>query len=464
MNAPANVSTRISQPDLVNHGFKRAMGNAASGYILLSDGPASESGRKIYVEGGEVARLLASLILSRGNHKKTLVMSWLSRLRSNAGGFQAFSNKRNGFEHMEVVEDMRICYVILQAGNDRGLGPGVYITDIELAEHAEGHGPGLYKVLCNNNKWKVEEGPDNSIFTHHAAINGLTEDIEDAAQKIMPGIISAAYKDDASLLKSEGYTLVYNPPPLYRRGSEWSTPEQKNTSADFTATQLAKALYDTQMQNREVKWTVHGDGAILLLKALEKLPRQSPLNKHTLFFAAPAPVMAQLFDRAKQHQMNLAKDVMKYQGDDWRNVMARTWQQRQAANQLKTWGGDYVKISDRLIQDSRQNVKTAAKNLLVSKGAGCSLGSMALAIAGGAPAITVIGAAIGSAAFSVWMGADAFRNIMAAYSRDTAINPHLNPMMDSNDFNVQARARLNSKVKSFFGLVNDMDTNTRGSF
>ncbi|WP_020410298.1 hypothetical protein [Hahella ganghwensis] len=472
MNAPANFDTRIPQPTVVNHGFQRVMGNAASGYILVSDITDDMpfiNGRKLFIEG-KVAKLFASLILGNERAYATKVMHGLSQLRSSAGGFESYSNARNAFEHVSLIEDMRISYIILQEGNSQGLSAGIYITDIEIVQHAKGHQPGLYQVQGKDKGWAVDEEVINTIPTRHAAINGLANRLENAAMNIMPDIITeAAYKEEASKVEAEGYTLAYNPPPLYRRGTEWITPEQKASSADFTANLLAKALYDAQVKGQEVKWTVHGDGAILLLNALKKLPPYLPLTKHTLFFAAPAPVMTKLFDEVERHKMALAKDVMKFQSDDWRSITVRTRQQWQVSQRLQAWGEEYSETSARLAYRAKKDVQSVGIRVIGAAGTTFGLCHLGDAISSGVTPSEAISAWIGGIAgaatvgWATWTKADLYRNMAGVYSTDKSINPHMSPHKSSEDFNIQAQQQMsqNGKAKTLFGMVRDMGKNLR---
>ncbi|AZZ92867.1 hypothetical protein EUZ85_19910 [Hahella sp. KA22] len=241
MNAPAKrPKPSISQDSLTNFGFKRAFGNAASGYILMFDGVGNESGRRIYIPGGSLGMHFAKLVKMQGEHTEQLILSRLSRLRSCAGGFQSYSNKRDAFEHVDIVENLRISYIIRQ-DTVGGLGPGIYITDIEFVNHAKGHTPGLYHVNMVEGKWIVSDVPEDKIETEHVAVNGMSRSINEAAE-IVPNIIAGGYSSDAESIRDKGYTLAYNPRPLYTRGTEWTTPEEKTSSADFMRNSLPKAF------------------------------------------------------------------------------------------------------------------------------------------------------------------------------------------------------------------------------
>ncbi len=461
MNAPANIKAPVSQTSLNNHGFKRMVGLASSGFILYSDGPESGIGHRIYIPA-VLAEWFASLVNLQGPQTAQRVMRGLSQLPSSALGFQAYSNAQNAFEHFVLVENLRITYIVLQDNNLKGLNPGVYITDMDVAEHASGHKPGLYRVKSKVERWELSKKPASTIATSHAAINGLAESIEHAAQKTMPGMIAAAYKDDTARLQSEGYTLAYNPPPLYQRGSEWRTPEQKAVSGDHTAAILAKGLYNAQLQQKEVHWTIHGDGATLLLNALKKLPPRFSLDKHTLFFAAPSPVMNELITEVENRQMSLAKNVMKFHKDDWRSVTVRAWQQYQVGQRLAAKGGDHALTAEMLKGQAWTDAKALNNLVKPVYQAGSGLGAIGLAIAAGMEPGVAIAVGLGGAeglrraCTSLVFNAETYRNLLAMNTTNMTLNPHFSPTMSPTEFNARARVQHGGVVKSFVALVREL--------
>ncbi|MDG9666744.1 hypothetical protein ONV78_03275 [Hahella sp. CR1] len=462
MNAPAKrPQPSISQDSLTNFGFKRAFGNAASGYILMFDGVGNESGRKIYVPGGSLGMHFAKLVKMQGSHTEQLILSRLSRLRSCAGGFQSYSNKRDAFEHVDIVENLRISYIIRQ-DTVGGLGPGIYITDIEFVNHAKGHTPGLYHIRCDQDEWIPSETADNKIETTHAAINGMADSMEYAATKVIPRIIEGGYGGDDSLDKSKGYTLAYNPRPLYSRGTEWTTPEQKVTSADFTAQLVAKSLYDAQVAGKEIKWTIHGDGADLFLNALNKLPRHFKLNMHTLYFGAPSRAILGVLDHIKIKEMKLAKELIKNQSDDFRDTIARTQLLFQVAQRVKDLGPEYKLYSYKLRGDARKSRNTAITQGLIASSAGMSMGGIIAAISADMSAFSALAAAVGgmsglgSTLFLLYKNAELIRNLFATHTMNPEINPHMNPHMSSGDFNTMVEAKYEGLGKSFIGVMKEL--------
>ncbi|AZZ92922.1 hypothetical protein EUZ85_20195 [Hahella sp. KA22] len=453
MNALATEFTRttLSQPGLTNHGFKRSFGNAASGYILMFDGVVNESGRKIYIPGGDLGKRFAHLVAVGGNEE--LILSRLSRLRSCAGGFQSYSNKRNAFEHVDLVENLRISYVIRQDSVD-GLSPGVYITDIELVEHAEGHKPGFYHVKYIVDSWKVSSSPENNLSSKHVAINGdFTENLKVAATQTMPAIIKDAY-DDQAYLEQEGYTLAYNPPPLYRDCTEWTTPEQKQTSASFTATMLARGIYRTQRIGREINWTVIGNGADLMFSALKQLPPNLQLDKHTVFLGAPGMIANPLLLEMQRRGMTLAKDVTKTQTDDWTCVRTKMLEQFKTAEILEKWGGAPSEVAEKVRVQARIDGAWGFGFTASAFGTGFKIGSIAM----GAPIISTFGggAAAAVSAVGLLFGASKIRNIIANSSRSPVLNPHLNPTKSNVDFNTQVINQSGGFKQSFMALVRDV--------
>ncbi|ABC27311.1 hypothetical protein HCH_00400 [Hahella chejuensis KCTC 2396] len=453
MNAPAAELTRtsLSQPSLINHGFKRSYGNAASGYMLMFDGVGNESGRKIYVPGGEVGRRFAYLLTVGG--KENLVLSRLSRLRSCAGGFQSYSNKRNAFEHVDLVENLRISYVIRQ-DSVGGLSPGVYITDVELVEHAEGHQPGFYHVRYRRDQWHLSPSPSNHLLNKYAAINGHCDNLKEAATNIMPPIIEDAYSGSTDTLESNGYTIAYNPPPLYRGGTEWTTPEQKQTSANFTATMLAQGIYKAQKIGREINWTITGNGSELMLAALRQLPPDLQLDKHTVFIGAPGMAANPLLLEMQRRGMSLAKDVTKTQTDDWTCVRSKMLEQFKTAGILEQWGGAPAEVAEKIRVQARIDGAWGFGLTASAFGTGFKIGSIAM----GAPIISTFGgaAAVTVTAIGVLFGASKIRNIIANSSKSTVLNPHYHPTKSNVDFNTQVIKQSGGYKESFMALMREM--------
>ncbi|MDG9666753.1 hypothetical protein ONV78_03320 [Hahella sp. CR1] len=462
MNAPAKrPKPSISQNSLTNFGFKRAFGNAASGYILMFDGVGNESGRKIYVPGGSLGMHFAKLVKMQGSHTEQLILSRLSRLRSCAGGFQSYSNKRDAFEHVDIVENLRISYIIRQ-DTVGGLGPGIYITDIEFVNHAEGHAPGLYHVIKADPEWLPATNTGASVTTEYAAINGMAENMQYAASKTMPNIIAGGYSDGQTTIEEKGYTLAYNPRPLYTRGTEWTTPEEKITSADFTAQLVAKALYDSQVAGKEVKWSIHGDGAELMLNALNKLPRHFKLDMHTLYFGAPSKAILGVLDHIKIKELKLAKELIKNQSDDFRDTFARTQLLFQVAERVKGLGPEYKLYSVKLRGDARKSRNTAITQGWMALATGLSMGGIIAAITADIPVYAAIAAGVGGAGgicntiFRIYKNAELIRNLFATHTMNPEINPHMNPHMSSSDFNTMIEAKYEGLGKSFIGVMKEL--------
>ncbi|ABC29725.1 hypothetical protein HCH_02953 [Hahella chejuensis KCTC 2396] len=462
MNAPAKrPKPSISQDSLTNFGFKRAFGNAASGYILMFDGVGNESGRRIYIPGGSLGMHFAKLVKMQGEHTEQLILSRLSRLRSCAGGFQSYSNKRDAFEHVDIVENLRISYIIRQ-DTVGGLGPGIYITDIEFVNHAKGHKPGFYFVGMVDGNWIASDTPGDTVTTEHAAINGMAESLQHAAEETMPKIIAGGYKGCETKIQSKGYTLAYNPRPLYSRGTEWTTPEQKVTSADFTAQLVAKSLYDAQIGAKEVNWTIHGDGADLFLKALNKLPRHFKLNTQTLYFGGPSRAILEILDHIPLREMKLAEEFIKNQSDDYRDTFARTQLLYQVSERVKGLGPEYKLYSFKLRGDARKSRNTALTQGGIALATGLSMGGIIAAITADIPVYAAIAAGVGGASgicntiFRIYKNAELIRNLFATHTMNPEINPHMNPHMSSSDFNSMIEAKYDGLGKSFIGVMKEL--------
>lgn len=418
-------------------GFSKILGASSRDFILFDKDTDGRSGRPIFING--------ALANKFNNFKKFSEIQYafhrIKQLRALAGGITSYSNNNDAMEHMLVVGRAKITYKLFAATNDPGSKPGVYITDLDMADFAD-HEPGIYKTIKKAESWDVGGSPESYITSSVAAINGLCDDLRQAAGEIMPSILESAYGPQ------NDYDLFYNPPALFKDGKEWKTPQQKLRGQVMTEL-LARALKDCQLHKQEVKWVVHGDGARLLRKTLEKVGG-ADLSNHTLMFMAPMDTVADILPMARRSKMNLHQDVMKINDDDLES-QRHQWgrdDRKKLGSELRQYGMDDKAYT--LTNTLRKRRISTGKAMLTVGGAAFSAGSLL----SGIPALTV-GGAVGGAftAATALDTAQTIRNRMAASITNPAYNPHLNPHKSVEELNLAARKASGGLAKTFVDVV-----------
>jgi hypothetical protein len=373
------------------------------------------------------------------------VIHGIKQLRAKAGGLGAFSSLTTASKHMEVIGHVLVSYEIAQTQYGAPLD-GVKIVDIELADfRADKHEPGLYEVMHKNrDEWAARDKKHPTVTTQKAAINGLSEDFSSASEAIMPGMVEKAYGD----AKHTGFNLFYNPRSLQRKGVQWRTPVQKNTNLKVASLRLAYALRDAQARKTPVQWVVHGDGSNLFSHALAALKNQS-LDQHEVLFAAPTEDIAPLLQSARAAGMKLHPDIVKGNGDDWLNIANRL-QLKSMRKALHDLGPDYAPRMRTLNEQAGQDRVEALSSVGAAAMAGFGVGSFLLAP--GLPGAAAIGAGLIGAA-GMYQKGKKLRNMAANRLSDPALNPHLHPFKDANEFNAHVAHQHGSHGQAFLALI-----------
>jgi len=400
-------------------GFSKVLGSDSSQFIFLSRETDGRAGRKILING-DLAPVFAALV---NETEENLIMHQLKQLSSIAGGLTGYSNIGNAFEHIHVVDNLKIAYKIVQLSGSSSPA-GIYITDIGFADFGKGNSPGVHHVDHTPSGWEMDKNISDNILTKNAAINGLCENKQHAAENIMPDMVEQAYgnRDGIGSIQNEGYSLFYNPQSQASFGKSWKTPEQKSYNEKFTADLLSKVMLGSQMNKEKVQWSIHGDGCRLFGETIKKLAGQT-LDNHEVIFLSPsddADIQGILSDMRKSN-IGLHKDVMKVNDDDWSGSQNRTIiKSRSIANEVKKFGSDY-ELSAEVI---------ASKGISNSISA---LGWLKLAGTGG---------------IGVFLKLKALRNMLAqgAQVTDTAVNPHFHPFKDKEQFNAHAKINTDNKA------------------
>lgn len=422
------IATFLNQERLKQSGFQRGSGNANSGYVLMSD---HQCGRRVYIS--LAAAPLFQQIINGDGFEGQMLLSKLSQLRATSGGMTSYSDTQDAFHHVQRIGNFQVVYYMVQAGGDSGLNPGVYITALDYLNKIKGkEAAGLYKITNRKNEWAVEDKSLPSIDTSIAAINGLTENIDAAAKEIMPAMIEKAWQE-----KHKNYNLFYNPPSLYTLGRVFKTPKQKQQSFPSCAKKLASVLDNTQKQlnhqakDKQVRWLVHGDGALLLKEALNQLPAKQSLNRHSVLLAAPSGDVSSLLRQMREQGMALDTQAVKYNPEDYRNIAVRC--SNKISDQVRLFGEDYHKRAGEIKYeaiDARKSVASIAGTMI-------SLTSLKW------PQVVMNARGI----------ANSIRNMAANHTDNASLNPHMHPFHDRNEFNAKVDLEHNGTIRSMTSLV-----------
>jgi hypothetical protein len=252
--------------------------------------------------------------------------------------------------------------------------------------------------------------------------------------------------------------LFYNPKTAQHKGASWRTPTQKRTNQQSTSLRLAKALHDAQKIGHEVKWVVHGNGSKVFSDALKALPGVK-LDKHKVLFAAPTEPLGQLLPLVSRSGMTLHEDITKGHSHDWTSLANRL-QLQGFNNAVKNLGPDYAERADELREEGATAKVKFAQSL---SGAFTAGGGITLAITSPQVVLTALGASVsggvagaavaGFSAITLWQKAKSLRNIAGNLTDDAALNPHMQPFMNPDQFNAQARRQHGNVANTFIALV-----------
>lgn len=429
-------------------GFSKVLGNDSSFFVLLDRDTDGGAGRRIYINGN----LATKFVGLKGSNADT-VFAKIKQLRATAGGIGAYSSLNNAMEHMTVVGAIGVRYKIIQSTGDADKKPGVYITDLDIGNFADGN-PGLYKVVKRDSEWKLGDEPIKSIRTDFAAINGLCEGLQHAAKEVLPKMFDGSYP--GGKVGSKGYTLCYNPPTLYHRGRFWRSPTQKNTNKQVTATHLKEALLDAQTRKHKVQWVVHSDGAHLLHDALKMLGGRD-LSYHTMIFLAPTKDVSAIMPMVRDSKINLHSDVMRMHDDDWRSKKTQMDSGKKLEGELSQIPGfaDRAEVLRKQASRDRYGFVNNILKGIGSPAAIASVGSLFVAppVAIGGAAATMAWKAYGAVANDKHQS---LRNMVASDTKNDGLSPHMHPFKTRDEMNQHARKHSGSTSKTFRDVVREL--------
>ena len=442
-------------------GFSKLLGTDKNSFILLSDKTDGRAGRYVYINA-DLSEIFLNIV---SKDKHNLFLNRMEQLCSTAGGMQSYSNLKSAFEHFSTILGLQIGYKIIPMTGSKGHKPGVYITSMK-ASQLNGQQPGFYDVKQHGNDWRVSKRPKDYISSSYAAINGLTSNLKMSANEIMPPMLEKAYADRKwghESVNVAGYSLMYNPPVLYHEDKEWKTPAHKTQGQDFTANILSEAMIKTQQSGKKVKWVVHGDGAKVFHKAIQRLQGKD-LSNHTFLFAAPSEDMTKILPLMRLSKMKLHDDVMVYQDDDWTHSKNRT--SKKVGQEVSKFGGEFSAKGSKM-QDkagkSRYDLNVGKRLGAANFGYGAAA-TAATAIGAGIPALTAAAVTAGvfiaaKTAVSIpgmIYNSQSLRNIAMDKVVNPDLNPHLNPYANREDMNALFKQHSGGKFKTFATIIKSL--------
>ncbi|WLQ11921.1 hypothetical protein O5O45_19525 [Hahella aquimaris] len=263
-------------------------------FIPFSPETIGKSGRKVFIDAKLMPQFLA-LVDSRSTAGIKIVKK-INELKSLAGGIVSCSNLNNAFQHMELVEHVRIFYKIFQPSDPTANEAGVYINDIRAGYKGDENKAGFYRVKGSSYMASSKPMPmqADKIIDHHAAISDHENTLGDAVRSCAKHTSTDGFSSNPN-----NFSMFYLHSHIYNELGVWITPEQKQNNLDDAAQKLAKVLVETQAHRQAVnpgdeplRWVIIGDGVKLLAKAISKLPSPKPnykenLSKHKFQFIDP---------------------------------------------------------------------------------------------------------------------------------------------------------------------------------
>ncbi len=428
-------------------GFSKLLGKDSKSFIALDRQTNGACGRAVYIDEG-LSNKFFGLKLSQILN----IIQKLKSLGAMAGGVTSFSSVNDAAAHMTVIGKTRVTYKVFQNTNDPTKKAGVYITDIDVESYAEG-APGLYSVHYDRGDWLLDDERPEKIKGHFAAINGLCDEPEHAASRILPDMLDNAFNKNKKWegdLKSEGYSMFFSPPSLYTKNMIWKTPKQKKHSQSSAAELLKNVLVESQNNNKKVQWVIHGDGSKLLDSAL-KLAGGTNLSNHTMLFCSPTEKVSKILPSMKRNKINLHDDVMKIQDDDWKSKSAQMFSGRAMQKELSKFPGFEDKAAI-LKGEAFKNLRGVVGEVKGAGAMGWGIGAAILAPA--APGVLAIGGAIWGA-YDMWKKAQSIRNSAATNTTNASLNPHMQPFKSTDEMNLLAKKHSGSTLKTFVDVLKE---------
>jgi hypothetical protein len=306
----------------------------AKKFVYFSAQTQGAFGRPVKIDPQLLPHFLC--LVDPSSHQGQTVIRHIENLRAKAGTGDSFQNANRAFDFMDHIGNVRIHYKIMQA--DAGSPVGVYITDIRPGFRGDQKEAGLYSVQASGFRVNVTKSNDVAVSSSKACINGAANNVEDAAKQVL------------AAANASSTALFYNPSHAINDMGCWFNPSKQGQHAKVAAERLATVLQTTESRGSgTVHWHVHGEGAHLLAKALEKIPSQ--LKRHRFQFFNPIGNMTALLGNIKQKQGELAEAVVNYESSS--NAIVSFLAQRSALTNtirsLVSQGHPYAQPREKLV-------------------------------------------------------------------------------------------------------------------
>ncbi len=195
--------------------------------------------------------------------------------RPTEGGYQ---HKQNHKSFRVTMKGMLVDYEI-----ESGC---LLINDVtyDLNARSSHELPGLHVVQKDGETWGITKKYVANVTTEYAAVNGQSNNREQASDKIMPPQLLNAYGKEITK-----FTLFHNP----TEGGGWDTWESirdKNGLTDSMTKSFARVLERTQASGQSVKWVAHSQGGAIFAEGVRYSNKTvgKSLDKHTVCFQGMA--------------------------------------------------------------------------------------------------------------------------------------------------------------------------------
>ncbi|MFD1215239.1 hypothetical protein [Microbulbifer celer] len=252
-----------------------------------------ESGRAIFANGShrqllDNFRQLSAQQSSEGFHAQALVKA-VDSLRGPASPVNSMLKPNHPTRRLLVAGGFEIEYELNSYYGD--CQTDVQIVDIRLLgdDANAGRRPALWKVKHKRQGWVRGSEPTPKLTRTETligsakaplklGINGQSESLRDSLQVVGEHISRGDSKKHADLKKS-GFQLVYVPPENSAWAAGWRTLKSLGNSGSeqqrLAAHMVAAHMFEAHQQGLHVEWTSQGEGAWVLIEAMQHLKQQN---------------------------------------------------------------------------------------------------------------------------------------------------------------------------------------------
>ncbi|WP_158681526.1 hypothetical protein [Microbulbifer pacificus] len=293
-----------------------------------------DSGRAIFANGSQRQildnfRQLSTQQSSAGYHAQVLIKA-VDSLRGPASPVNSMLKPNHPTRRLLVAGGFEIEYELNSYYGDCQTDVEIVAIRMVTADVAEKRHPALWQIATNNRgRFTFPKKPSPKLIPSKTqqgsatspvkvGINGQIAQANDAV-RIMANHISRGDQSKLSVLVQSGFQLLYVPPETGAWIAGWRTlkslgnygSEQQQKAARI----LAQHMLEAHQQGLHVEWTSHGEGAWVLIEAMEFLGRgQVDLQQRQKIFLSDHTRSRFTADRARR------KLNMDTQDDKWHNA------------------------------------------------------------------------------------------------------------------------------------------------